>query len=277
MPVDPRLGRIVGAVVRLYDHSEPLHRPLSPQPQDSFSLARSRRRPQRGGTGGLELGSAGRVAKRFARSRARFAASGRTRNAVSCSRGGVHRRRDCRADCASARDDSQSAVQDESEAPGSSRETTGAAMNTEKIDDQIREYYASQRPSPQTVARVKQMMRAGAPVRPRRRLWIGVAAAVAIAVTTLIWTAARRVLPSPQQVAASVARQAAFGHNEKQELEFRVTTCAELQRKMRSLDFTLVEPAMMKEMNMRIVGARYATLAGEMAAQIVYVDSHGVT
>jgi hypothetical protein len=149
-------------------------------------------------------------------------------------------------------------------------------MNTEKIDDQIRDYYASQRPSPQTVARVKQMMRAGAPVRPRRRLWIGVAAAVAIVVTTLIWTAAHRVLPSPQQVAASVARQAAFGHNEKQELEFRVTTCAELQRKMRSLDFTLVEPAMMKEMNMRIVGARYATLAGEMAAQIVYVDSHGV-
>ena len=33
---------------------------------------------------------------------------------------------------------------------------------------------------------------------------------------------------------------------------------------------------MMKEMNMRIVGARYATLGGEMAAQIVYVDEHGI-
>jgi hypothetical protein len=81
---------------------------------------------------------------------------------------------------------------------------------------------------------------------------------------------------SPQQVAATVARQAALGHNEKQELEFRVASCAELQRQMKSLDFTLVEPAMIKEMNMRIVGARYATFAGEMAAQILYVDPHGV-
>jgi hypothetical protein len=120
------------------------------------------------------------------------------------------------------------------------------------------------------------MMRTGASVRSGRRLWMGIAAAVVIALTALVWTAAHRIPPSPQQVAASVARQAAFGHNEKQELEFRVANCAELQRQMKSLDFTLVEPAMMKEMNMRIVGARYATLAGEMAAQIAYVDSHGV-
>ncbi|HEY8131977.1 MAG TPA: hypothetical protein VII12_08805 [Thermoanaerobaculia bacterium] len=148
-------------------------------------------------------------------------------------------------------------------------------MNTKKIDDQIRDYYASQGPAPHTVARLKQMIRSGAAVRPRRRTWLGMAAALAIVLTTLIWTAAHRV-ESPQQVAATVARQAALGHNEKQELEFHVASCPELQRQMKSLDFTLVEPAMMKEMSMRIVGARYATLAGEMAAQILYVDSHGV-
>jgi hypothetical protein len=149
-------------------------------------------------------------------------------------------------------------------------------MNTKKIDDQIRDYYASQGPAPHTLARLKQMIRNGAPVRPRQRIRIGIAAALVIALTTLIWTAAHRVAESPQQVAAVVAHQAALGHNEKQELEFRVTSCAELQRMMKSLDFTLVEPVMMKEMRMRIVGARYATLAGEMAAQILYVDPHGV-
>ena len=147
-------------------------------------------------------------------------------------------------------------------------------MNMKKIDDQIRDYYASQGPSPHTVARMKQLIRSGAPLRSRRRIWIGAAAALAIALTTLIWTAAHRV-ESPQQIAAAIARQAALGHNEKQELEFRVASCAQLQREMKSLDFALVEPAMMKEMNMRIVGARYATLAGEMAAQILYVDAHG--
>jgi len=122
-------------------------------------------------------------------------------------------------------------------------------MNTKKIDEQIRDYYTSQRPSPQTVARVKQMIRAGAPVHSRRRLWIGIAAAGVIAVTTVIWTAAHRVLPLPQQVALTVARQAAVGHNEKQELEFRVRRYGELQNKMKSLDFTPVEPAMMTRMN----------------------------
>ncbi len=149
-------------------------------------------------------------------------------------------------------------------------------MNTKKIDDQIHDYYASQGPSPDAVARLKQMIRTGAPLRSRRRIWIASAAALAIALTTLLWTAAHRVTQSPQQVAAAVARQAALGHNEKQALEFRAASCAELQRAMKSLDFTLVEPAMVKEMKMQIVGARYATLAGEMAAQILYIDQHGV-
>jgi hypothetical protein len=149
-------------------------------------------------------------------------------------------------------------------------------MNTKKIDDQIRDYYASQGPLPDTVERLKQTISTGAPLRSRRRVWIGSAAAFSIALMMLIWTAAHRATQSQQQVDTVVVRQAALGHNERRELEFHVASCAELQREMKSLDFTLVEPAMMKEMNMRIVGARYATLAGEMAAQILYVDLHGV-
>lgn len=149
-------------------------------------------------------------------------------------------------------------------------------MNTKKIDDQIRDYYASQCPSPETVSRLKQMMLAGVPVRNERRRRLALVAAIAVAMTTLIWTAAHRVPPSSQQIAAAVARQAAFDHNEKQELEFRVRNCAELRTKMKSLDFTPVEPTMIQHMHMRIVGARYTTLGGAMAAQIVYVDSRGV-
>ena len=150
-------------------------------------------------------------------------------------------------------------------------------MEMRKIDDQIRDYYAQQRPSPDAVNRMKQIIRVGAPARrTSRRSWMTVAAGLMIAAVTLLWTAAQRVTQSPQQVTASIARQAAVGHNEKQELEFRVRDCAELQAKMRSLDFTPVEPSMMQGMNMRIVGARYTTLGGEIAAQIVYVDANGV-
>lgn len=150
-------------------------------------------------------------------------------------------------------------------------------MGTRKIDDQIRDYYAAQTPSPKTMDRVRRTMRSGAPagLRPRSALFAA-AAAVVIASLTLVWTAARHTTRSPQQLAASLARQAASGHNEKQELEFLVNDCSELRQKMKSLDFTPVEPSMMREMNMRIVGARYTTIGGEMAAQIVYLDQKGV-
>ncbi len=149
-------------------------------------------------------------------------------------------------------------------------------MGTRKIDDQIRDYYARQKPSSDTTERVKRMIRAGAPVPHPRRTWIAAAAVIVLAGLSLVWTAARHPAESPQQIAVVLAHQAALGHNEKQELEFRVSDCAELQQKMKSLDFTPVEPAMMREMNMRIVGARYTTMAGAMAVQIFYLDQKGV-
>ena len=150
-------------------------------------------------------------------------------------------------------------------------------MANRKIDDQIRDYFAAQRPSPDAMERLKLTIRAGAPVPQPRRMWIGAAAIIVVAVLSLVWTAGRRVAPSPQQFAVALAHQAALGHNEKQEMEFRVRDYAALQRQMKSLDFTPVEPVMMKEMNMRVVGARYTTIGGEMAAQIFYVDRKGVS
>lgn len=150
-------------------------------------------------------------------------------------------------------------------------------MGTRKIEDQIRDYYAGQKASPDTIERVKQMIRAGAPMPRPRRAWVSTAAAVILlAGLSLVWTAARHTARSPHQLAAALAHQAALGHNEKRELEFRVNDCAELQRQMKSLDFTPVEPAMMRQMNMHIVGARYTTIAGKMAAQILYVDQKGI-
>ncbi len=150
-------------------------------------------------------------------------------------------------------------------------------MEPRKIDDQIRDYYAQQKPSEEASARIKAMIRAGAPVPRRRRMLYAAAAAIAVVfAVTFWWASASRSPQSPSAISAAIARQAAVGHNEKAELEFRVRQCAELRERMKSLDFTPVEPAMIRNMNMRIVGARYTTLVGEIAAQIVYVDEHGV-
>ncbi len=154
-------------------------------------------------------------------------------------------------------------------------------MEPRRIDDQIRDYYARQRLSADERARLKTMIASGQPVAANRWWWLktGVAAAFVLFVTTAaLWLAVfRGAAPeSPQLTAAIIARQAAAGHNEKQELDFRVDDCAELRKQMKSLDFAPVEPSLIRHMNMRVVGARYTTLQGKIAAQIVYVDPKGV-
>ncbi|HUP63251.1 MAG TPA: hypothetical protein VNA69_22870 [Thermoanaerobaculia bacterium] len=154
-------------------------------------------------------------------------------------------------------------------------------MKPRRIDDQIREYYESHRLSDDARARLKATLRAGAPARNASRWWwikAGIAAGFIIIVTAAaLWLAvfSRSTPDSPQAIASTVARSAAEGHNERQELEFRVARTAELRRLMKSLDFTPVEPEMMAGMNMRVIGARYTTIEGVIAAQILYLDPKG--
>lgn len=154
-------------------------------------------------------------------------------------------------------------------------------MEPRRIDDQIREYYEGHRLSEGTRERMKAVLRSGAPARNVSRWWwikAGVAAGFIIfATAAALWFAvfSGSSPESPQTIASTVARCAAEGHNERQELEFRVQRTAELRRVMKSLDFAPVEPEMMARMNMRVVGARYTTLEGVIAAQILYLDPQG--
>ncbi len=156
-------------------------------------------------------------------------------------------------------------------------------MEPKTIDDQIRDYYSDQRLSDDARARLKGLIQAGSP-RRRSDLWwwlrASIAASFILGATVLaLWFTVFRepdVVRTPRGIAAALAQQAALGQNTRQELEVRVANCAELRAKMKSLDFTPVEPAMMHGMNMRVVGARYTTIEGKMAVQIVFIDSRGV-
>jgi hypothetical protein len=151
-------------------------------------------------------------------------------------------------------------------------------MSARKLDEQIRDHYLAQAPRPETLERLGQLI-AGAHPAPRRRLpsVAGVAAAAAVLATLagVVWLAIGLGTGSPADLSLEKASQAAAGHNERQELEARAEDFAELRARMKSLDFAPVEPEMVRESSMRLVGARYTTLAGALAAQIVYLDAHG--
>lgn len=154
-------------------------------------------------------------------------------------------------------------------------------MTPRKFDDQFRDYYERQRLSDESRARLKAMVRDGQQRERASQWWwprTGIAAAFVLVVTAAaLWFAVLRgdAPESPQQITAAVAHLAATGHNQQQELEFRARRAADLRHVMKSLDFTPVEPEMMRNMNMQIIGARYTTIEGVMAAQILYVDPKG--
>lgn len=150
-----------------------------------------------------------------------------------------------------------------------------------RFDEHLREYYDRQHLSEESRDRIKGLLQ-----KPQRRRgasgwwWArtGVAAAFVLFVTAAaLWLAVLKgnAPKSPQEITAAVMRHAAEGHNQQQELDFRAARAADLRQAMKSLDFTPVEPAMMRSMDMRLVGARYTTMEGVMAAQILYLDPKG--
>lgn len=154
-------------------------------------------------------------------------------------------------------------------------------MRPRRLDEQLREYYERQRLSDGAQERLKALLHQGQQREPASRWWSSrkpMAAAFLLFVTTAaVWFAVFRgnAPESPHDPTVAIAKYAAAGHNEQQELEFRASGTTDLRHVMKSLDFTPVEPAMMRGMNMRMVGARYTTIEGVLAAQILYVDPKG--
>ncbi|MGH9456022.1 MAG: hypothetical protein ACRD2J_00080 [Thermoanaerobaculia bacterium] len=149
------------------------------------------------------------------------------------------------------------------------------------IDEQIRRYYETQRLPGATRARLHETIRAGgASRRAGWWWWIRTAAAAVFIIAgtaTAVWLTvfAGSSPETPAQIARTIAEKAALGHNQPQELDFRVSRTSELRAAMKSLDFTPVEPEKMAAMNMRVVGARYTTIEGILAAQIRYLEPNG--
>lgn len=152
-------------------------------------------------------------------------------------------------------------------------------MKSHRVDDQIREYYGRQRLSEEARSRIKSALQETTPTSPASRpRWLvsGIAAGVLLAIiTAAVWLTLQTRSESPEQLAATIAQYAAAHHSQHQELEFQGTRASDLRREMKSLDFTPVEPALMERMEMRLVGARYTTIGGVIAAQILYLDPKG--
>ncbi len=158
----------------------------------------------------------------------------------------------------------------------------------------LREYYAAQSLRPEVAARLLAEATAGvdgyAPVAAQRRFWnagwqwwvrpMAAAAAIWVVLTGILylWEAPSRTGQEQDvglSLATAIAQEIARNHHKRADVEFTAATFADLRGQMDRLDFTPVEPADLKARGFRLLGGRYCSIQGQLAAQIKLADPAG--
>lgn len=139
------------------------------------------------------------------------------------------------------------------------------------LTDHVRSHYEEQRLTDRRLAEISAIARSGSsPVS--RRPWIRYGSAAALLVTAVVVSV---LLFSGPDVSAAVAREIAMNHGKALAVEFQASCCEDLCECMDKLDCSPVTPRRVRERGLRVVGARYCSIQGELAAQIRLEDRDG--
>lgn len=149
-------------------------------------------------------------------------------------------------------------------------------MTDRNLSDHIKEHYVRQQPRAekleQWLAQYNAVERAGA--MRRRRMPYGIAAALALLAVIVSVPAWRAVVVSDWTTRAAL--EVALNHRKHLAPEFEASDYDALRAAMDKLDFGLVAPQELPEPGLRVTGARYCSIQGNLAAQIKLRDPHGV-
>ncbi len=111
-----------------------------------------------------------------------------------------------------------------------------------------------------------------------KRRWVmqrnvSVAASLLLAVVILFqWM---KVAPTQQQLVSSIAQEIAINHQKQFSSDFSEVSYAALNQVMIKLDFKLIDPERLKVNGFEILGGRYCSLSGHIAAQVRLKNSDG--
>lgn len=150
-------------------------------------------------------------------------------------------------------------------------------MTENKLEKHLRDYYESEHLPPSVLERLKQRITEEQTVTPSRRRvlvrWLAIAATALIAVLVglLVW----RPWYPQQQIVGRIAEEAARHHNLRLAVEVKADDYTQLRARMNNLEFSPVEPDSLKQMRMRLLGARYSSLQGHPAVEMKLADQRG--
>lgn len=151
-----------------------------------------------------------------------------------------------------------------------------------RLRDDVGDHYLSQDPPRTTVERLKSMeaaTRRRRSERSHRWVFAALVAATTVVATGILTTVSLRtflfdtamgVSPVARELAEEIARH----HHQRLGVEFTASSYGELRRRMDKLDFTLTEAKGATE-GLRLLGARYGSIGGRLAAQLHLEDGDG--
>jgi len=163
-------------------------------------------------------------------------------------------------------------------------------MSRDSLDDPLRRYYASQELDPAVLGRLKRLAdlqnaddgsidSGGRHIGGRSfrsRLLVATAAAAALVVGLLVFPGLRGVgIEGSEALAGSILREIALNHGKNLAVEFAAVEYAQLSQQMVELDFPLRSPRDVADGELRMLGGRYCSIQGRLAAQIKLEDEDG--
>jgi len=156
----------------------------------------------------------------------------------------------------------------------------------DELEARIQRHYAGRSLDDEALARLREQLPAEAaepaeatpPARRRRRPFVallGVAAVVGLAAGVALGLT-RWIDPGEgRRQTRRLADEIALNHTEQLQLEFVERDFESLSQVMPKLGFALRPPGRLEGDPYEILGARYATVGGQMAAQVRLVDRQG--
>jgi hypothetical protein len=167
-------------------------------------------------------------------------------------------------------------------------------MIEKRLEDHLTEFYHRQDLRPQkltelrALSRDRRMSREKPTVHgpvvwswPKVLLHGRLAAAVVLLLLGLFYLG-RSSRPAPRGeltadvLAQSIGREVAMNHKKQLDLEFSGRDYAALEAQMSKLDFALATPSSPTTSQLHVVGARYCSIQGQLAAQIRLRDPAGL-
>ena len=137
------------------------------------------------------------------------------------------------------------------------------------IDTSIKSYYQAQALSKEQLNRLMGYQRLPRK-QPSKSGWVALSglAASFVLMIGLFWGGYFQ-----SSLSQSVAKEIAMNHIKQMEVEYKGSRFAELAQQMKQLDFQLHLPGELPISEFRLVGARYCSIQGQIAAQIIIKDA----